>query len=103
MTAEEIQSAPSLLPTPLLFGLCLGLLSPSSCFLELISGVISWPQNALIAKSCSLSLQGYVLFRLGIPSVCGHLHVCLLKRRELAILGGSGIFKAGVLVILMDV
>lgn len=69
--------------------------------------MISWPQNVVIAKSCSLSLQGYVLFRLGILQcvcVCVDTWVCVCKkRRELAFSGGSRVLKAGVPVILMDV
>lgn len=80
-------------------------LSPSSCFLELIFRMISWPQNVLIAESWSPSLRGYFLgLVIQRVCVCFGAFVCLQKkRRETGFWGGSQSFKAGVPVILMDV
>lgn len=67
--------------------------------------MISWPQNVLIAESWSPSLRGYFL---GLVFQCVCVYVCLrvcvsAERRETRFWGGSGSFKAGVPVILMDV
>lgn len=79
-------------------------LSPSSCFLELIFRMISWPQNVLIAESWSPSLQGYFFSPGNSVCVCAFLHLRVSpKRRETRFWGGSQSFKAGVPVILMDV
>lgn len=114
-TAEEIQntflsSLTSLFFFHSLFSLfflsLFRTLFPSSCFLELIFRMISWPQNVLIAESWSPSLRGYFLglvFQTVCACVCLHMCVCLKKRRETRFSGGSESFKAGVPVILMDV
>lgn len=75
-------------------------LSPSSCFLELIFRMISWPQNVLIAESWSPSLRGYFL-GLVIQRVCvsvsARLCVCRKKGGKLGFGVGHRVLKQGYL------